>query len=627
MPIDFTVTTSTSSCTGFLSASPASGTTSTTGDPAQVDLTVDTTNLTTPETCTGTLTLSAPASPTLTIPVTVNVSSTPLLDASPCVIDVSEIAGAAAPMQQAISLTSTDDTTPIDFTATVSTVPPGMTWLSLDLTSGSAPATINVTVNSGNLPAGTYMGSINLTSTTAGVLPQSIPVVLTVSSGTITVPTGALTFTMSSGGANPPSQTIEVSDIPAGAVVSAVATTDGSNFLTVTTSGATITASADGSQLTQGTYQGAVTILVPGASNSPFYVPVTLTIGPPAEFAPSPSSLNFTYQVGATLPAAQTIQIISASNETLQFTAMAVAPPGSNSGVVFLLVTPGGGTTPGSLSVSLDPSVVPTLPAGAYTNCITLTSADGSSQMIPVMLTISTAAPTIVSGASFQSGAVSPGEIVTIFGTQIGPAVPADLTLTASNMVATTLNDTTVTFNGVAAPLIFVSVNQINAIVPFEVATQTSVPVVITSNGVTSASFNVDVAPTNPALFAFSQTGAGPGAVLNQNGSLNASTNPAAAGSVIVVYATGEGITAPAAATGSVTASQGTSFPMPIGLVTITIGGIQAQILYAGEAPGLVAGVLQVNFVVPSGTPSGNQPIVLTVGGVSSPSTVTAAIQ
>ena len=98
----------------------------------------------------------------------------------------------------------------------------------------------------------------------------------------------------------------------------------------------------------------------------------------------------------------------------------------------------------------------------------------------------------VTNGASLQTGAVSPGEIVTIFGNGIGPATPApgtSFTPTASGTVPTTLAGVKVTFNNVPAPMIFVSPGQINAIVPYEVAGQTSVPVVVTNNSTTSAAF------------------------------------------------------------------------------------------------------------------------------------------
>lgn len=636
-PIGFTVFTSTSNCSGFLTASPASGTTSiVSGQPTLIVIGVNTAGLTTPETCTGTVTLSVPGSSNApqTITVTVNVSNTPLLNASPAVINVSAIAGSSTPMEQTISLTSTDNVTALNFTATAATIPAGLTWLSVTPNIGSTPASLNVIVNPANLPMGTYMGSINVSSTTAGVLPVTIPVVLTVSSGTVSVSSSSLTFNQAAGGASPASQTITVANVPTGATVGATATTfSGSNFLMVATSGDTVTVTANGSQLSQGTYQGVVTVFVPGTSNSPLYVTVNLVVGPAAVFSFTPSSLSFTLQKGGALPTSQTVQLTGTSGSSVSFSAVAVAPPGSTNGVVFVTVTPASGSTPGTLTVSLNQSVVSGLTAGGYANLINLTStsATGTTQTIPVTLTITSPGPPtiagIVNGASFQSGAVSPGEVITIFGTNIGPSVPAGLTLSSANTVETSLNGTSVTFNGVAAPLIFVSLNQINAIVPYEVAGLQSVPVVVTTSGTASTAFTVNVAATDPALFALGQNGSGPGAILNQNGSVNEASNAAAPGSVIVIYATGEGVTNPASATGSVTPSTGTSFPVPSAKVTVMIAGVQAQIQYAGEAPGLIAGVLQVNAVVPAGTAAGNQPIVLTVGGVSSSSAVTVAVQ
>ncbi|MBV8819342.1 MAG: hypothetical protein JO022_13370, partial [Acidobacteriaceae bacterium] len=107
----------------------------------------------------------------------------------------------------------------------------------------------------------------------------------------------------------------------------------------------------------------------------------------------------------------------------------------------------------------------------------------------------------------------------------------------------------------------------------------------------------------------------------------NSSANAAARGSVIQIYATGEGVLNPAASTGSVTG--GTApFPKPIANVTVTIGGQPATLQYIGEAPTLVSGVLQVNAVVPTNIGTGPQTVVLSVGSVSnSQQTVTVAVK
>jgi uncharacterized protein (TIGR03437 family) len=105
------------------------------------------------------------------------------------------------------------------------------------------------------------------------------------------------------------------------------------------------------------------------------------------------------------------------------------------------------------------------------------------------------------------------------------------------------------------------------------------------------------VSEAAPGIFSLDSSGRGPGAILNQDGSLNGTLNPAAPGSVIVFYATGEGLTDPPSEDGKVA---GTVLPKPVLPVTVKIGGVEAEVIYAGAAPGLTAGVMQVNARVPA---------------------------
>jgi uncharacterized protein (TIGR03437 family) len=158
----------------------------------------------------------------------------------------------------------------------------------------------------------------------------------------------------------------------------------------------------------------------------------------------------------------------------------------------------------------------------------------------------------------------------------------------------------------------------------------------IERNGATTGTLGLRVTDISPGIFTLTQTGSGQGAILNQNGKVNSQSNPAAKGSVISVYATGEGQTNPAGVTGSVTPSAA-PFPKPAATnVTLSFlvpgpGGtstsVPATLTYAGEAPGLVSGVLQVNARIPPGAASGSNTIVLTVGSNSSPSVVTVQVQ
>jgi uncharacterized protein (TIGR03437 family) len=126
-------------------------------------------------------------------------------------------------------------------------------------------------------------------------------------------------------------------------------------------------------------------------------------------------------------------------------------------------------------------------------------------------------------------------------------------------------------------------------------------------------------------------SGTGPGAILNQDNTLNTQANPAAAGSVIQIYMTGEGLTTPTQPDGTLTpvntSGAGPLTPAPQGAVTVSIGGQQAKVYFAGEAPGDVAGILQVNAGVPATASSGANSIAVQVGTHTSQSGVTVWVQ
>jgi len=280
-------------------------------------------------------------------------------------------------------------------------------------------------------------------------------------------------------------------------------------------------------------------------------------------------------------------------------------------------------------------TVASALSAGSYTGDVQVMSGSGAVQTVKVTLTVSAAGTPVVfgvdSGASLQPSSVSPGEIVTIFGVNIGPPTPTtgtSFTVTSAGTVPTTLAGVSLTFNGVPTPLIFVAPGQINAIVPYEVAGQTNVPVVVTNNGSASAMFTVPVVATAPSIFTLSENGSGQGAILNQDASVNGTSNPAAAGSVISIYATGEGQLVPAGSTGCITGGK-LPLPKPVGTVSLTVGGqAVSTIEYAGEAPDFVCGLIQINATLPSNLTSGPQPVVLTIGSTSNTGqSVTVAVK
>ena len=220
---------------------------------------------------------------------------------------------------------------------------------------------------------------------------------------------------------------------------------------------------------------------------------------------------------------------------------------------------------------------------------------------------ISVNAGGVVNAASFLPGPVAPGEIVTIFGSGIGPVQKVDARLNSSGLVDTAIGDTKVFFDGVAAPLFYVQSNQINAQVPYEVAGKASAVLQVQYQNALTPPVELPVADSFPAIFAISG-GVGAGAILNQDSTLNSASNPATPGSVVVLYATGEGQTIPAGITGKLSEPP---YPTPVAQVSVTIGGLPAEVIFAGGAPGF-AGLLQVNVRVPSAVePGNNVPIFL----------------
>jgi trimeric autotransporter adhesin len=197
-----------------------------------------------------------------------------------------------------------------------------------------------------------------------------------------------------------------------------------------------------------------------------------------------------------------------------------------------------------------------------------------------------TAALTVVNAASLAAGPIAPGEIITVFGSGFSP-------------------QTLLLFDGAAATLFYTSATQINALVPATLSLNSISMMSIVVNGVTMAESPAPVAGAAPGIFT-TASGTGQAAANNQDGSLNSASNPAARGTIMSFYATGQG------------AGSGT--------VTLTVGGYQAQLWYAGPAPGF-PGLMQINAQIPGGfLGPGIQTVVLSVGGVASQAGVTIAI-
>jgi uncharacterized protein (TIGR03437 family) len=226
--------------------------------------------------------------------------------------------------------------------------------------------------------------------------------------------------------------------------------------------------------------------------------------------------------------------------------------------------------------------------------------------------------------ASYAAGSISPGMLVTMFGSGLGPANLATLRLNSGGFLQRSLEGTRVLFNGLTAPMVYTSAGQLAAVVPYGIAGQQSVNVVVEYNGIQSRAVSVPVVSAAPGIFTSNASGRGQAKAANQDGSLNSSASPAAAGSILTFYATGEGVLTPTLPDGILTAPP---LSKPVLSVGVKIGGQTAQVQYAGVAPGLTAGVMQVNATVPAGAGSGAAELLVTVGTASSPAGVTIQLK
>jgi uncharacterized protein (TIGR03437 family) len=200
---------------------------------------------------------------------------------------------------------------------------------------------------------------------------------------------------------------------------------------------------------------------------------------------------------------------------------------------------------------------------------------------------------------------ISPGALASIFGPSF-----ASGNLGASLPLKTTLGGVSVSVNGRAAPILYVTPTQVNFQVPWETAVG-SASVTVTVNGRTSSAVSVSVLTAAPGLFV---SASGRAVVQNAGSSLNSASNPAKVGSTITAYLTGSGPVSPAVADGAPAPANAPVLTSP---VSVTIGGEAATVSFAGLAPGFV-GLVQLNIVVPSGLATGDYPLAVTIAGETS---------
>jgi len=432
-PVTFTASASTSTGGNWLSVNPAGGIT-----PANISAAADPTGLA-PAVYSGTITLTPTSGGgSLQVAVTLTVSGTPQLAASPGSRTFRYQIGGTAPAQQIVSLSSGG--IPVSFAALPGTSSGG-SWLVVTPTSGATPSDLTVGVSSAvlaTLPANTYSGSVTIFAPQASNSPLVVPITLLVSTNPfLTATPDSLSFTMPPGGALPANQNLSVGSTGTALPFTVTAsTTTGANWLSANPVGGitpvtvAVSVNTAAAALPPGTYSGTIAITPTTVGISQVFVSVTLTVSNVPSLVLDPPSMVFNFQIGRVPPAIQTVEVRSTgvpANFTTQVS--------TTTGGAWLLISPANGTTPATVSVSVNPGG---LAAGAYQGSVTFTptAAGAASQVLQITLNVSNTALMNVSPGTlsfdFVLGATAP-KIATVSLTSTGDPLNFTLTWTTAS--------------------------------------------------------------------------------------------------------------------------------------------------------------------------------------------------
>src|SRR5271165_5808 len=648
----------------WIQVSPTTGaTTSLGGAPITIDL--DLSGFA-PGTYHGAVTVAS-ASNSVTMPVNVSVSALSTgIALSQTGLTFNAVAGASAPPPQSFTVLNTG-VVPFGFQVNTVTTSGGSNWLSATPASGStdtAPG-VQVSVNTTGLAAGTYYGQVQVLS--AANPEQSVTVVLTVAAAGAQIrpsiaPTG-LIFTAVANASNPQAQTIAIQNPTAGVIqfVSTPIYGGGVNWfgysppsgqiapgqtqiITVAPTPVSITralaAGVYSAQLNLGfigydSIQPIDLLLVvtppaatPAAREQTKAQPKPRASTPacsPTKLLPVFTMLGSNFSVPAGFPAAIEVRVVDDCANSI--TAGSVVTTFSNGDPALSLKSLGGGSWAATW-VPRNPTADAVITGTATMSVSSTLKLTGKVQIMgnaqSNVQTPIVASGGVVNAASFAPNApIPPGALITIFGSNLANQQSSASVLPLPSELGTT----SVTIDGANVPLLYAGGGQVNGVVPFALQQNVTHLLVVTRDNAISVPEPVTISSAEPAVFTADGSGTGQGVVLGfLNGGaqvLADSANPVSAGGYIVMYATGLGAVTPAVPDGIA----GPSFPLSTVTdpISLTIGGVNATITYAGLAPGS-ASLYQVNAIVPVVAPGNSVPLVITVDGQSSPP-VTIAVK
>jgi uncharacterized protein (TIGR03437 family) len=623
----------------------------------------------------GSLNFSYQVNATLPSPVKVTVS----LPAASSALPLS-VTGVTSSPQGWLTVTPDNGHAPLALTVTVN--PTGLApgsyagTITIDTTPGSKlPATVSVTLLITNPPSTMVLSP---SSSTTNYSPPP--------SGSST-PTLTFLYTTGTVAASPTSSELDVSStgdiIPFNVTVGSGKGTSTTSWIRVAssltqlpslaTSGSAFPGSSSPVYVTldmstvatldPGSYAGQITIAAVNSANGSWTVAVSLivTAGPPVlKTMPGATSPIYPWQMSAS-PVIDAVITINGDN--FFSTSVVTMQLGGNQAITLPSTLLSRKVLQATIKKDyLAPPITPAVYPATWTIAVTNPAPPNNPAQAPATTTLVITDPSlpsitgVVNAASYLTTSVwtgtaggnpvtapnplrsvSPREIISIFGQNLGPSTVSTANPTATPpsttlVYPTSWNSVQVAFTWVdpvtsnpqstLAPIIMTSLNQINVVVPKELGALagTANPVAtiqVTNGAAPAAGTTVTVVAEDPGIFTFAGLGQGPGAILNYDSSgvptINSTKNAAARGSAIAIFVTGMGELVDATwENGAVLPSTGGAVKLADATYRVDIDGQPAVVTYAGSSPGAVAGLVQVNAIVPPTARTG-QAIVITV--------------
>jgi uncharacterized protein (TIGR03437 family) len=611
----------------WLTLSPQSGS-ATAAAPVSLVVTADPQGLP-PGTYTGSVTVSSSdTGESLVIPVSMTVSAvrqTMLL--SQTGISFTAVAsGGAVPPQSVGILNIGQDV--MSWSASASTLSGGANWLTVTPASGSTDAAsltvplVDVGVNAAGLDPGQYYGQVQVSSPTADNSPQFVSVILNVlppgsDPGPLVRPTG-LIFTGVTGATSPGSQVVTVADLSsaARAFTSGRLTTDGSVWFTHLPTEGTIQPSQPASILVQpnvaglagGVRRGVLTLLFADGTVRTVNILLVLSAGATSPSPKSPreagpgciatrllplfSTLADQFNVSTSWPTSLEARVVDDCGVPL--TSGSVVATFSNGDPSLAMVSLKDGRWTGTWQPRGSASAQVTINLSAEEPGTTIT---GTAQLVGGLQSNNNA-PQVDSGGI--PSLLAPGGIVSIFGSRL-----ADSQATSGQPpLQTALGGASVLLGAEVLPLFSASDKRIDAQVPYDVAVNARHQLIVRRGNSYTVPESVTVAAAQPIILSIYDGQV----VADQN-------NPVQAGDTLTLNCSGLGAVDPPVPAGTPAPANPPS--QVTGQISLTVGGIGAQIISATLMPGS-SGLYQVQATVPDGVPSGDAPVTLSVAGQTS---------